>query len=294
MDGLKYAVFEATIVLSSYRNKFIDFYDSNRLFGYLFSNASTHDMIVCSADGLCFKQPIPVHGSECKIVSCDYWRSTGPLSHSTPPCLPAICFLTRDTQIVDKMQLVIVCRLEGHRLHHYIFHKGNPIGAKLLDLICVAAARVARDTLHAAALNIRRDELWSSFMAEKSTRAPNHEELKELLGLVSSGPLVEGDSRLHAVVVNHDDEYGLDWSRCCGKMAEDPMFTPHWTFREDSSTRNLFYMRPFDEFLCLWTNDDGSLREARRLWRDRNYKHRKTLATQAFANYLMHYLWHSL
>lgn len=68
MDGLKYAVFEATIVLSSYQDKFIDFYDSNRLFGYLFSNASNHDMIVCNADGLCFKQSIPVHGSECKIV----------------------------------------------------------------------------------------------------------------------------------------------------------------------------------------------------------------------------------
>ena len=75
MERLKYTAFEATIVLSSFANKVIDLFDSNRLFDHLSSNAAFHQMIVCSADGLCFAQPISVHGARCKLsflseISC--------------------------------------------------------------------------------------------------------------------------------------------------------------------------------------------------------------------------------
>lgn len=70
MDGLQYAVLEAPIVLASYQNKLIDLYDSNKLFDYLSSNAGSHDMILCNADGLCFHNPIPVQETICESLLC--------------------------------------------------------------------------------------------------------------------------------------------------------------------------------------------------------------------------------
>jgi hypothetical protein len=127
-------------------------------------------------------------------------------------------------------------------------------------------------------------------------RAPSIDELHELLRLISSGPLVDEDSRLQSVCFDTEHDYGVDWRHCFKKMAEDPIFSPHWAFQEDSTTRNLFYMRGFDEFLSLLVNDDGRLREAHLLWRDKSREHEesKVMAGQVFANYLVHYLWHTL
>lgn len=205
-----------------------------------------------------------------------------------------MCFLTRDPQIVGKMDLVILCRREGRRLNEYVFRERNPVGVQLFDLIAVAAAKAARDVLQATAMNIRRDELWSLFTVEVARGARSNDELHELLRLISSGQLV--DERLQSVCFDTDQNYAVDWRNCFKKMAEDRIFSPHWTFREDSATRNLFYMRGFDEFLSLLVNDDGRLLEAHLLWRDKSRENEesKVMAGQVFANYLVHYLWHTL
>ena len=165
---------------------------------------------------------------------------------------------------------------------------------QLFDLIAVAAAKAARDVLQATAMNIRRDELWALFTVEVARGAPSNDELHELLRLISFGPLV--DERLQSVCFDTDQNYAVDWRNCFKKMAEDHIFSPHWAFREDSATRNLFYMRGFDEFLSLLVNDDGRLLEAHLLWRDKSRENEesKVMAGQVFANYLVHYLWHTL
>jgi hypothetical protein len=194
------------------------------------------------------------------------------------------------------MQLVILTRLEGRQMKEYVFRKGNPVGMQLVDMIAIAAAAAARDVLQAAAVNIRRDVLWTSFSAQPAKRAPSKEELHELLYMVSSGPLADVDPRLPSILFDPDNEYGLDWKECCKAMAEDSLFFPHWAVNDEKSntTQNLFYMTSFDEFLSLSVNKDGALVEALLLWRDRkNENEEKTiLAGQAFANYIMHFLWH--
>jgi hypothetical protein len=167
---------------------------------------------------------------------------------------------------------------------------------QLLDLISIAAARAARDVLQAAAMNIRRDALWSLFTVEAKKRVPSNDELHELLRLVTFGPLVHEDSRLQTVLFDTEREFGVDWRNCFQKMGQDPIFSPHWVFHEDKATRNLFFMRGFDEFLSFLMNDDGSLREAHLLWRDKSREHEESqvMAGQVFANYLVHYLWHTL
>jgi hypothetical protein len=167
---------------------------------------------------------------------------------------------------------------------------------QLLDLITITAARVARDVLQAAALNIRRDALWSLFMVKAKKLVPSNDELHEFLHLVTFGMLVHEDSRLQSVLFDTERKYGVDWKNCFKKMAQDPIFSPHWVFQENKATRNLFYMSGFDEFLSFLVNEDGSLQEAHLLWRLKSREHEESqvMAGQVFANYLVHFLWHTL
>lgn len=62
---LNYRAFEGTIVLKSYRDSFIDKFESKSLFERLCQQAEARDMIVCG-EGLCFKKLISVKGCHCK------------------------------------------------------------------------------------------------------------------------------------------------------------------------------------------------------------------------------------
>jgi hypothetical protein len=63
---LNYRVFEATVILINYRDRFIDMFDSEELFSRLFAEAEDLDMIRCDR-GLCFKKGINVKGCHCKL-----------------------------------------------------------------------------------------------------------------------------------------------------------------------------------------------------------------------------------
>lgn len=67
MHGLEYSAHQAPIILASYQNRFIDLYDSNKLFNYLSSNAAANDMVVCDLNSLCFRTSIPVQETTCKF-----------------------------------------------------------------------------------------------------------------------------------------------------------------------------------------------------------------------------------
>jgi len=207
-----------------------------------------------------------------------------------------MCFLTRDPRVVGKMQLVMLTRLEGRRINEYVFRKGNPIGIQLFDAVAIGGAAAARDALQGAAVKIRRDALWTCFSSHTAKRAPSKAELHELLRMVSFGPLADVDPRLSPILFDPENEYGLDWSDCCKVMADDALFFPHWTFDDErnNTSRTLFYMTAFDEFLSISVSKEGTLVEAQLLWRDRKHENKEStvMAGQAFANFLMHYMWH--
>lgn len=64
---LNYRVFEAHLVLKSFKNKMIDKFDSVALLHGLHVEAEERDLIRCGA-GLCFKRGISVKGSICKYL----------------------------------------------------------------------------------------------------------------------------------------------------------------------------------------------------------------------------------
>lgn len=212
-----------------------------------------------------------------------------------------MCFVTRDPREVGTLQLVMLTRLEGRKMKEYVFRKGNPFGVPLFDAVAIACASAAQDALQSAAINIRRDELWAAFSNQATRRSPTKEEFTELLTMVSSDPLANVDAQLSLILFDPQKEYGLDWREICKAAADDSLFFPHWTFDDenDNGTQNLFYMSAFDEFLYLLVNEDGTLSEAKLLCRDRKtsseqeHEESTVMAGQAFANYLMHFLWHS-
>ncbi len=64
---MNYRVFEANVVLKSFRNKMIDKFDSVSLLHGLHVEAEERDLIRCGAS-LCFKRVINVKGSQCKYA----------------------------------------------------------------------------------------------------------------------------------------------------------------------------------------------------------------------------------
>lgn len=184
-------------------------------------------------------------------------------------------------------------------MDEYVFRKGNPVGLYLADTIAIDGAAAAENALEQAAVLIRRDTLWSSFSSRnrKARRSPSKEELRELIRLVSSGPLADVDPRLSSILFDPDAQYGLNWTECCKAMADDALFSPHWSFDDDTkkTSQKLFFMTAFDEFLSLTIKEDGTLEQALLLWRNRkNVNEESTImAGQACVNYLLHYLWHN-
>ena len=58
MPKLNYRVFEVTVVLSSYENRLINFYDAPTHYAWLLDRAVNRDLIICGNNGLCFKNEI--------------------------------------------------------------------------------------------------------------------------------------------------------------------------------------------------------------------------------------------
>jgi len=67
---LNYRVFEAILILKSFKSRMIDKFDSLALLQGLRAEAEDRDLIPCGAS-LCFRRGISVKGSHCKgVKSC--------------------------------------------------------------------------------------------------------------------------------------------------------------------------------------------------------------------------------
>lgn len=79
MTALNYRVFEATVVLRSYKDPLIDMFDGKVLFERLYDEAEEHEMLRCG-EGLAFKKGISVKGCHCM----SFVRLLGLCSSSLP------------------------------------------------------------------------------------------------------------------------------------------------------------------------------------------------------------------
>ena len=92
MPRLNYRAFEVTIVLSSYENRLINFYDAPVHYEWLLNRAVDRDLIRCGNDGLCFKKEIVLpNGVHCKSTNSnggvDSFCLHDVRSQSSPKCI---------------------------------------------------------------------------------------------------------------------------------------------------------------------------------------------------------------
>jgi len=274
-----YKAFQATIVLSSYRNRLIDMFDSNRLFRWLMSNVEKRTLIACGTEGLCFKREIVVRGT-----------------HS-------ICFLTCDKSVLEKMELVILCRTQGRSLEEFMFREGSYVAISILDNIAVEAAGLAYEELRFAASCLHRDILWSQVSMtgprSASQTVPSRAKIQELLALCTIKPLSQyskSSIELQRLSVILDNQLDADWRSCCEAMSKDPAFSPSWTVVDNEAGGDykcLHYLNTEELFLLISVDSEGQNFQIEVVeGKDRSLVDRKRgMVVQKLTNFLLHYVW---
>jgi hypothetical protein len=160
-----------------------------------------------------------------------------------------------------------------------------------------------------AALNLRRDNLWSKFVEQTQDSARGAvplkialtpEELDEMCHLSNSTPLVSNDSHLQMLLSGDTDQHlPLHWSTVLSSMNNDPVFRHSLSFQsptEDGVTRYLHYF-PLEDMFLSFDLDCRSdmLSQSRILTRGINSNDdQKSKVSETFANYILHFIWQNL
>ncbi|CAB9512295.1 seizure threshold 2 [Seminavis robusta] len=274
MRRLNYRVFEADIVLASYENRLINFYDSYVHYEWLRAHAADRSLVLCGSDGLCFKKEVILANG-----------------------VHSICFLTCDKTEPEKMHLLIVARTEGKDLHEYIFVSGPhyDYGMTMRDTIAGEAAGIVYAELRAAAWDLRSNELWKKVATRTGGEAVSEEDVDELLVLVPPIPLLENLSQVDQERIAMVMGSGLDLLNCCAAMQSEPAFSPSHSFTSSDSRSRLFlfHLKGEDLFLIFRLSLQGELIELSLASREDNLvkKGQRILVAQKVTNYLLNFLW---
>lgn len=307
MPKLNYRVFEATVILKNYQDRFIRMFDSEELFSRLYTDAEDLDMIRCG-DGLCYKKGISVKGSHCtyqKFLS-RLFPGYCFLSLESNFCLlstfVAVCFLTPHSTDLSKMQLVILCRTQGRSLSDYMFRENSNVAIRILDNIALEASSLAFNKLRICAKKLLKDSLWRvlSSKTTESQRTHIQDNILEMLTLTHLRPLqhflIGGNNGTRSGSFTLlESETRIDWARCCLAMEQEPCFQPKLLLEGGLITTHLFFLEPEDVFLLIGVDDKGALLKAGVVEKDEFVPlERRQMAIQKLSNFLLHFLWHNL
>jgi len=311
LPNLNYRAFEVTIVLSSYNNRLINFFDASTHYGWLFAHATERDLIRCGSDALCFRQEIVLqNGIRCKgmlyemhiavILAFLMHENISPtICFPVSHIKPATCFMTCDKTDPTKMQLLLICRTQGRFLHEYLFRTGSNSAMTLLNNLAMEAAGLAYEKLRCSAKDLRLNDLWTQFSTyrKRGDDKPTLEDIEELMILVPPRPLLSklkiNDKQKVMTVLGS----GIQWFSCCDSMMKEPAFSPTQVFRNaHKGMLYVYYIRDKDVFLLLRLNLQGDLAALDLLSRDdrATIEEKAPLMIQRLTNYLLHYLWYSL
>lgn len=228
-----YKCFGARIVLDSYESSVISRYDSLTLFRWLSENCANQSMILCGQGGLCFKREVVVAGTS------------------------SVCFLTPDSDSIDSLWLVILCRTQGKDLYDFMFRENSNVAISVVDNIAVECAGLAYQELQLAARTIQRDSLWKRVAEPRQGESPTVEDMEQLLGLCFVKPVsyylkAPNDMKSFYTIINGDE--GRDWSKNCETLRGEPSWSPSWPF---GSNKRIFYSCNDDVFVILFRQEDG-------------------------------------
>lgn len=256
----EYMVFQAPLILQSFRNPMIDHFTAPSLFAWLAANADTRDLLLC--------------GPRCLLLPSEVEVSR---AH-------AFCLLS-DSDISGRLELTILCRAKGVDLHRFMFRQDSNVAVTIAKNIAIEAAGIALNELIAASTSLRLRTLWG--LASNEATHPNQEvlpnALAELLGLCVVEPFQ----------LLFDEGLEINWPEICDCMSLENSFSPSWSIE---SRRRLFYIGVCDMFLLVaLPNENTSVQLDFVLTSaEAVAEGRKTRAAQLVANFILHCLWSNL
>jgi len=269
--GLCYNVFEATIVLASYKSNIIDMYDAQQLYDSLNSGPDMVNMMRCGPDAMCFLPRILANGTI------------------------SFCFLLREPRVTKKLKLLILCRNEGRNIEHYMFPDGSNVAAKIVNVIIVQAARLTYDALELAGNRVRRMALWESFTVKRRGHSPTVTDFEDFLDTAFSRSLLQIDEVLKSFSVA-DNEMSTNWSLLVTCMKKDNVFLPFWSFLVKGSTKLIFYIGSLDCFLMFDTLErtETEIVDMKILIQEAALESQQAKAfqlAQIITNYILYFTW---
>jgi hypothetical protein len=301
---LNYRVFEANLILKSYKNKMIDKFDSLTLLQGLRAEAEECDLIQCGAS-LCFRRGINVKGSQCKgsknVLHWNFALASSKLSFLSNNVI-ALCFLTPDPLDTARMRLIILCRTQGHNLSDYMFREGSNVAIHIIDNIVLECAGLIYEQLSFMAEKLHKNAMWKS-LSTRSVRPTSRKTLdyvEEMMELCSVQPVLhalgsslrDGTDEIMETLLG--PQSAIDWKSCCQAMKKELSFGPNWSFNGRCDA-HLFFFEPCGIFLFLEITPGGQLHRADLIEKEANSSGKSRLTTiQIFMNFLLHFLWQSL
>jgi len=199
------------------------------------------------------------------------------------------------------MELLIVSRTQGKRIHEYMFRNGSNVGYTVMDHIAAEAAGIAYEGLRCSARDLRRDDLWLKASKEPrgNRRQTTREEIEELLVLIPPQPLLDrlsNEDKLKTAMVLGS---GLKWLSVLSALGSDPSFSPSYIF--DATETNplklhLFYISDEDLFLSFQLDANGNIFSLDIIANEERLmvEEKSALVTQRLSNYMLHFLWFAL
>jgi hypothetical protein len=261
---LVFRAFEATIILNSYEDKFIDKFDASALFDHLYKTKEK-DIIQCGFDSILFKERIELHGSK------------------------TVCFLKRDITVKTKMWLVYLCHTGGANIDQYVFPEDSNVAATMFKLIVMEGARIAYDLLRSSAIEMYRDSLWDLARKRNSNHTPQM--LDQLLSMVTSKSVFENTAIKSLAIDSH---LCIDPRDLFVRMARESLFCPNQKIHIEGNDhyQMLFYNLTLDAFM-LFMVKEGRISDLMLMSREVVSDEASHRFAEMFEAYLFHYLWKS-
>jgi hypothetical protein len=170
----------------------------------------------------------------------------------------------------------VLTETKGQRLDLFVGKEGSPIAEKLSHVVLYSTMGVVQKILTRAALDQRRQHLWSFFGKNyQPSSSINDHEVVEMIETSQKIPLASIDQRLQSLF--DISELQLPWRDLLSQISKTPPFTHCISFSSDEATFYVIYVKSHDLYLsfkmrnemitetnllfCNKNNDDSGDRE---------------------------------
>eukprot|EP00978_Attheya_sp_CCMP212_P026922 scaffold89529_cov56-Attheya_sp.AAC.1 len=226
----KYRLITWSLPLAAIRSRYVRFCTASTLFRYLCSNLHTSGMIVCNCGRL----------GDC-LVATSCLGGT----------MRVTMFITLSANDSSAFDIYALCTTGGRNLDDFdVMDTTANFVYTFSDKLIMETEVAIQQNACVAALNLRRDNLWSKFaeQTQDSARgavplkiALTPEELDEMCHLSNSTPLVSNDPHLQMLLPGDTDQHlPLHWSTVLSSMNNDPVFRHSLSFQSPTE----------DEVIC--------------------------------------------